>query len=441
MKGLIRKGAKFAFQAGIPKDVREQFDNKKKFQKIFDTDDPIHAERLAVEAGREFRSTILQYRQAALNGHRLDPIRREQIVGWLFGNYFNKVHDERYFDLKGAISAIISEAHQDDFPLIRGLATEGLIFDEIVESVERLLEWAEGTGYARKTKPDRPGSTLVGASEIWAKRASQSLKTIKAYKKSVRDFTHWFELSHGQCYGARITPGHVNEYVTHLMMKNAAKATIGRELSALRLIYKAGQFSRGANPFSGVNDRMVIEGDQLKVRNFTDDEVRKLLDPKHLDHPAMMIAAYSGMRLSEIASLRKRNVEKVGEIRVFNLITAGKRKTKAAYRKVPIHPTLYIRVLKKLLANREPDDCLIEGGTTDALSKRINRVIDEITTDPSVRAHSFRHTFITKLAEAGVPRELRMAIAGHEGSDAHDRYTHASFIAELGKKIVRVRYD
>ena len=153
-----------------------------------------------------------------------------------------------------------------------------------------------------------------------------------------------------------------------------------------------------------------------------------------------MIAAYSGMRLSEIASLKRSNVEKVGPINVFNLMTGGRRKTKAAYRKVPIHPILFSKVIRPLLKTK-PDDFLIDAGSTDALSKRLARVIDEVTPDPAVRAHSFRHTFITKLAEAGVPRELRMAIAGHEGSDAHDRYTHASFIAELSRKIVKVRYD
>jgi hypothetical protein len=50
------------------------------------------------------------------------------------------------------------------------------------------------------------------------------------------------------------------------------------------------------------------------------------------------------MRLSEIAALRKRNIEKVGEVRVFNLLNARKRRTKAAYRKVPIHLALYSKV-------------------------------------------------------------------------------------------------
>jgi len=437
MKGLFKKGRKYGYQAGIPKDVREMFEDRKKHQVMFDTEDRLVAEGMAIEADREFRSTVLQYRQAALSGDRLDPIRREQIVGWIFGHYFNRLDGERHFDLKESVHAIITEAQHDDFPLIRGLS-DGLVLDEIIVSVERLLEWAEGTGYGRKRPPERPESTLVGAAEAWAVRSRHAKKTKHQYRTAARCFTEWFELANGKCYGASIRQTHVNAYVGYMMRQKYAKASINRDLSALRLIYKSGQF-RASNPFSKVGDRMVIEGDQLKIRNFTDAEMVELLKPGSADWPAIMVAAYSGMRLSEIASLKRINLEPAGKGYVFNLITAGRRKTQAAYRKVPVHPLLLKQILPPMLALK-PDQNLFDGGTSDALSKRLNRVIDQITEDPSVRAHSIRHTFITKLAEAGVRKELRMAIAGHEGSDAHDRYTHASFLIELAKHIGKVRY-
>jgi len=439
MKGLIKKGKRYGFQAGIPKDVREHFDGRKKFQKLFDTEDEGRGEVLAAEADREFRAAIFQHRQNALNGKRLSPERIQQITGWLFGQHINDRGESDFYELKDALRVTVIEHLHDGFDLVAGLDPDGIVFEQIVQGVEDLLRWTERAGYARHKKPEKLGATLIGACEAWAEKAKHVPKTIAQYKKSVKDFTRWFELGHGQCYGASISATHVDQYVIAMMKRNVAKATIGRELSALRLIYKYGRF-RGLNPFSGVNDRMIVEGDQLKVRDFTDVEMKKLLHPKHQDHPAIMIAAYSGMRLSEIASLKRSNVEKVGPINVFNLKTGGRRKTKAAYRKVPIHPILFTKVIRPLLKTK-PDDFLIDAGSTDALSKRLARVIDEVTPDPAVRAHSFRHTFITKLAEAGVPRELRMAIAGHEGSDAHDRYTHASFIAELSRKIVKVRYD
>jgi integrase len=437
MKGLIRKGKKFAYQAGIPADVRSHFGDRKKFQRVFATNDLIEAERLAAEADREFRAMVLQFRQNALNGERIDPQRRDQIVGWIFGHYFGQLEDDRGPDLRERVDAILAEAREEGFPLTRGLHSEGLVFDQIVQSVETLLEWAEGTGYARKRPAERPGSTLIGAYEEWKKRAQQQPKTILMYGKEVRRFTEWFELSNGKCQGARITQRHVNDFVSGLMRRHVAKSTINGALSALRMIYKAGQFGP-SNPFSRVHDRMIVEGDRLEVRGFTDAEMQQLLRPGP-DRAAVLIAAYSGLRLSEITALRRSNIEKVGRTWVFNLVTAGRRKTKAGYRKVPVHPVLFREIVKPILKN-DLEQPLVPGWNTGTLSKRINRLIDTVTDDPAVRAHSFRHTFLTKLAEAGCRKELRMAIAGHEGSDVADRYTHADFLIELAQQIGKVRY-
>lgn len=43
---------------------------------------------------------------------------------------------------------------------------------------------------------------------------------------------------------------------------------------------------------------------------------------------------------------------------------------------------------------------------------------------PYITFHGLRHTFITWLAKSGVPKEIRMRLAGHTTSDAHDGYTH-----------------
>lgn len=38
--------------------------------------------------------------------------------------------------------------------------------------------------------------------------------------------------------------------------------------------------------------------------------------------------------------------------------------------------------------------------------------------------HTFRHLFFTRLAEAGVPKEKRMILAGHSSESVQDQYTH-----------------
>jgi hypothetical protein len=161
---------------------------------------------------------FLRYRQNALRGERLTEERRHQIAGWLFGQYYNQ-QEHDFFDLEESIKAKIAEAYDDQFPLVLGMYTEGLVFDQIVKQVETMLEWSEGTGYARKRPAERPGSTLIGAYEIWAKSTRLISNTVKQYGKSVRDFTTWFELSNGKCHGARITRRHVNQFVITLMQE------------------------------------------------------------------------------------------------------------------------------------------------------------------------------------------------------------------------------
>ncbi len=287
----------------------------------------------------------------------------------------------------------------------------------------------------------------MGSHAIWAKKAAHTQKTKDQYGKDVRDFTNWFEEKRGHCYGSKITKRDVNDYVSFLMHKNAAKATITRVLSALRLVYKVGQFSDD-NPFSGVTDRMIIDGARLNVRRFSDKEVLALFKAKADPNTrmAIRIAAYSGMRLSEIMSLKIEHIEQVGRSRVFNLMNAGKRKTKASYRKVPVHPTI-VKELASFTKGRKPSDYILPGEPADkygsrsaAISKRIANRIDTITDDPEAREHSFRHTFVSKLAEAGVRKEWRMAIVGHEGEDVHDQYNHADYLAQLMGEIAKVEY-
>ena len=63
-EGLTTARDKFQFQAGIPQDVREHFDKKKKFSLMPNASEEREAERLAAEAQREFKSKVMQIGQA-----------------------------------------------------------------------------------------------------------------------------------------------------------------------------------------------------------------------------------------------------------------------------------------------------------------------------------------------------------------------------------------
>lgn len=129
-------------------------------------------------------------------------------------------------------------------------------------------------------------------------------------------------------------------------------------------------------------------------------------------------------------------------------MNAGRRKNKDSYRKVPVHSAIW-KELKPFIKGRDPDDYILPGEIANRyenrsanLSGRVNTAIDVINKDREVREHSFRQEFISKLAEAGVRRELRMAIVGHAGDgDAHDEYTQGDFIKQLLGEMEKVVYE
>jgi hypothetical protein len=57
--------------------------------------------------------------------------------------------------------------------------------------------------------------------------------------------------------------------------------------------------------------------------------------------------------------------------------------------------------------------------------------------DTALRLHDLRHTFNTRLMEAGVLQEIRMALMGHSsGSKVHSIYTHIELPAK--RKAIRL---
>jgi site-specific recombinase XerD len=61
----------------------------------------------------------------------------------------------------------------------------------------------------------------------------------------------------------------------------------------------------------------------------------------------------------------------------------------------------------------------VKGYSKDTLRDALERAGIE-----RIRFHDFRGTFISWLAQNGVPRDIRMRLAGHTVGDSHDRYVH-----------------
>jgi integrase len=143
---------------------------------------------------------------------------------------------------------------------------------------------------------------------------------------------------------------------------------------------------------------------------------------------ATLIGMFSGARLNEICQLETADIQQADGIWFFNLIDEGdtnKRfKTDAALRKVPIHNELlrigFLDYHAKTSTHHSrlfPDySYCVNNGYGRALSRWFNGTLTPALGIKSKHHvfHGFRHTMITRLAQADVEEPIYQSIVGHE---------------------------
>jgi integrase len=150
-----------------------------------------------------------------------------------------------------------------------------------------------------------------------------------------------------------------------------------------------------------------------------------------------LIALFTGARAEEIASLDLEQIYPVKGIWVIDIL---KGKNANAKRRVPVHDQLvalglvdYVMGLrkvgyKKLFPHIKPG----ANGYRKNMTRMFGVYLDlpEVNiVDPLKVFHSFRHTVVTALTNAGVNDGLKRAMVGHDidtRTSAHDDYIHAS---------------
>ncbi len=135
-------------------------------------------------------------------------------------------------------------------------------------------------------------------------------------------------------------------------------------------------------------------------------EEKKLIDyckanPSYQGNSAILVLLYTGMRVGELASLRKEGEYIYCESEKIRL---GR---KQVIRKIPISP-----MLKRVLPMIDFDVAKTTKKST--IRDALKRVF------PDRHVHEFRYTFITRTKECGVNPEVVMLCAGHE-TDRDDK--------------------
>lgn len=123
---------------------------------------------------------------------------------------------------------------------------------------------------------------------------------------------------------------------------------------------------------------------------------------------ATKLACYSGLRMGELYTA-------TWDLKA-RVIRVPEGKTKASERTIPLHPHIQAEAERWV----SDDTRYTKATLRDAFSKRKRA----LGLPKAISFHSTRHAFNTALARAGVTKEIRELLLGHEITDTNSVYTH-----------------
>jgi integrase len=191
------------------------------------------------------------------------------------------------------------------------------------------------------------------------------------------------------------------------------------------------------DPFSPEQLRRIVTEAAFQTEGFVRHDWQKW---------GVLIAAYSGARLNEIAQLQLSDVREIDGFLCFDVTDVGddeeggttkQLKTEAARRVVPVHPELIaLGLLDYVAALRAKGSVRLFPSFTQDVNNGWGRQLGRWANDTflvklgyktkRVVFHSFRHTLITRLIQAGVQEPIVKALVGHEQQGV----TQTSYVGE-----------
>jgi integrase len=205
-------------------------------------------------------------------------------------------------------------------------------------------------------------------------------------------------------------------------------ATINRELAVLsHLLNKASEW--GWIEHSSAKIRK-LEEDNGRIVYLSTDQAQNLLEAAKSDqnrqiYPFILIGLRTGMRKSEILSIRRENIDLAQRSIYLPLAKAGAR-TQPISTDLAAFLKSYTETLPKGTPWLFPSIGAELGHTVDVRKGFIRAVIAAGLDPKQVVRHTLRHTAITHLVQAGVDLPTVKRISGHKTMAMVERYSHQS---------------
>jgi site-specific recombinase XerD len=177
--------------------------------------------------------------------------------------------------------------------------------------------------------------------------------------------------------------------------------------------------------FKNYAESLVIPA--IKVQNektvFTETEIAALWNEAGADDniDIVLILLYSGMRVSELLTLKKEQIN-IAE----DHIIAGSKTEAGRDRYIPIHRKIK-PIIERHIAAHDNEYLFVSKNNTAISynafhSRRFTPLMQKLNINHTV--HETRHTFISKLHAAGADQIAVKKIVGHVSNDTTESYTH-----------------
>jgi site-specific recombinase XerD len=262
--------------------------------------------------------------------------------------------------------------------------------------------------------------------------SSLSERTLLAYATDVRLFAEWVARS-GIESPAGVNRMLVRRYVAFLSTRQLARRSIARKAAAIRRYFRwaVAEGTASADPTIGLH---VVAGSGRLPRVLDGRELERLLDApaaegepvwrKHRDDAVLEVLYGSGVRVSELCSLRLDQV-RLGE---GVLVVWGKG---SKQRRVPVSGPAESALRAWLTIRHEvvPEAAgpiVFANERGKPLTPRdVRRILDRRSPTPPP-PHALRHTFATHLLDGGADLRSVQELLGHSDVATTQRYTHVS---------------
>jgi len=261
-----------------------------------------------------------------------------------------------------------------------------------------------------------------------------SRNTIESYRDDLKQYAA-FSLSRKTASAGAVTRNEITEFMFFQKEKGIDANSISRRLSCLRMFFRFLVRER----IIRTDPTDLVESPKLWKKipdTLSFNEVEALLAQPPLRKPqgmrdrAILDTLYAtGMRVSEVAGLRKDNVHlDVGFVRCIGkgnkerIIPLGKKASEAIER--------YLAARPGFLGGKESDLLFISrlgrGLSRQSIWKMIKQYAKQARIKKLIKPHIMRHSFATHLLERGADLRSVQEMLGHANISTTQIYTHVN---------------